>query len=186
VPENQNKNIGFTLIELIITLAIAAILMSLAAPSFQSTIRNNRTVTNANNLLASLNIARSEAIKRGTQVTLRRKGSTSQNWDNGWDIFTDLDGNGSLDDDGDTVLCENVEDCLLRTTSALTNNYTLRTNTPYGDWISYKSDGLVLASGGTAGTFRLCDNTANTATSRAIIISTTGRARIATGTTSCP
>ena len=176
MSEKSNNHSGFTLIELMITLAIAAVLMTLVAPSFQSTIRNNRTVTNANNLLASLNIARSEAIKRGVQVTIKRKGSTSKNWDAGWDIFTDIDGDGTVD----------TEDEILKTASALTDSYTLRANTPYADWIAYKPDGLAIASGGNAGTFRLCDDTADKNISRAIIINLTGRARIETGTASCP
>ncbi|QKV57365.1 MAG: GspH/FimT family pseudopilin [Dechloromonas sp.] len=61
---------GFTLIELLITFMIAAILAALAAPSFTSFIKNNRLTTTTNDLLADLALARSEAAKRGQQVTL--------------------------------------------------------------------------------------------------------------------
>ena len=63
------KNVrGFTLIELMITLAVAAILITAALPSFNEFIKNNRLTTQANNFIATLNLARSEAPAR---ITLR-------------------------------------------------------------------------------------------------------------------
>lgn len=54
---------GFTLVELMVTVAVLAILSTIAYPSFQSTIRSNRVATTTNELIASLALARSEAIK---------------------------------------------------------------------------------------------------------------------------
>ena len=72
-------NSGFTLIELMVTIAIAAILLGIAIPSFTETIASNRLTTNANALVTALNFARSEAVKRGIQVTVQeRKGSSHQ------------------------------------------------------------------------------------------------------------
>jgi type IV fimbrial biogenesis protein FimT len=79
---------GFTLVELMITLAILAILLSIAAPSFRDLIQSNRTQTISTDLLNALQLARSEAIKRGEQVEVcRRNGDVCANavdWDNGW------------------------------------------------------------------------------------------------------
>ena len=80
---NANRNKGFTLVELMITLVIVAILMALAVPSFNSTIKNNRISTQASELITSLNYVRSEAIKRGADVTI---GRADVNWENGWVI----------------------------------------------------------------------------------------------------
>ena len=77
------NNKGFTLVELLITLSIAAILMALAVPNFSSTIKSSRITTQANELVSSLNYARSEAIRRGTNVTASR---ADVNWQNGWVI----------------------------------------------------------------------------------------------------
>ena len=88
---------GFTLTELVIALAIAAILLALAAPNMSSFIRNNRITTETNTLIAHINLARSEATKRNVVVALCRKnpdpakqsppecgGGTANDWSSGW------------------------------------------------------------------------------------------------------
>ena len=181
------KQLGFTLIELLITIIIAGVLLTIAVPSYQSFVQKNHTITNANNLVTALNLARSEAIKRGMQVTLRRKGSSTKTWEDGWNVFTDINANGSFDDDADVNLCETNEDCLLRTYPALPTNFTLRTGSNFANWLAYSASGASRGSGGLGNdTFRLCANNANTAKSRAIIVSASGRPRTETGTASCP
>lgn len=184
---STQKNNGFTLIELLITIVIAGVLLTIAVPSYQQLIRKNQTITQTNRLVAALNLARSEAIKRGIQVTVQRKGTTSQVWDSGWDLFTDLDADGTLDDDGDTNLCETGEDCLLRTYDPLPTNYTLRTGANYDDWLAYLPSGLSRgASGLSNDTFRICADNADNTKSRAVAVSLSGRPRTSTGTASCP
>ena len=195
--KNTAKKSGFTLIELMMTIAIGAIVLTLGVPGFTSAIRSNRMTTNANELVASLNLARSEAIKRGLQVTIERKGATKQVWENGWDIFVDINGDGNFDDLNSTP-CETnaggalTEDCLLRTYYPLSNGYTLRTGANYACWIAFTSDGSSRGSGSscTGGlpndTFRLCDESASTTNSRSIATIATGRVRTSEGTASCP
>ncbi|MDO9270482.1 MAG: GspH/FimT family pseudopilin [Methylobacter sp.] len=169
------KSLGFTMIELIVTISIVAILIGIAIPSFNSIISSTRLTTYANELVASLNLARSEAVKRGVQVSVRRKGSTNQNWDAGWDIFTDSDGDGVFD----------AADTLLKTYPALTNGFTLRTGTVgYQDFAAYLPSGLSLSSIGD--TFRLCASPADTANSRAIAINAVGRPKASEKTAACP
>ena len=165
---------GFTLTELIISIAIAGMLAGIAIPSFISLITSNRLTTYANELMTALNLARSEAIKRGVQVTVSRKGGVSQEWEGGWDVF--------VDDDGDDTFSAGDE--ILRTYATLPSGYTLRTGTStYQDYASYLPSGVSKRVVGD--TFRLCYDTDNT-TSRAIIINSIGRARVSTGTVSCP
>lgn len=169
------KSLGFTLIELIVTISIVAILVGMALPGFTSIISSTRLTTYANELVASLNLARSEAVKRGVQVSIRRKGSTSQNWDSGWDIFTDVDGDGVFD----------AADTLLKTYPALTNGFTLRTGAVgYQDFAAYLPSGLSLSAIGD--TFRLCASSADTANARAIAINALGRPKTSGTTTVCP
>ncbi|MBN2886034.1 MAG: GspH/FimT family pseudopilin, partial [Chromatiaceae bacterium] len=61
---------GVTLLELMVTLAIVTIVTTIAVPSFQSVIRNNRAATLSNDLLSALNLARSESVTRGKRVTV--------------------------------------------------------------------------------------------------------------------
>lgn len=76
------KNLrGFTLIELMITITVVAILLSLAIPSFDNIIRENRMTTQTNELITAISIARSEAIRQGVQVDVV---PVSGSWNNGW------------------------------------------------------------------------------------------------------
>lgn len=171
-------NNGFTLIELMITLVVVIILVAIAAPSFNSMIRDNRAATQANNLLASLQTARSESINRGVQVTMRRSSNTNSVWEDGWRIFTDWDGDGVFDGDLDEKDCsiEN-QDCLLMEQPALSNNITLRTGGNYTVGVMFLPSGEVRRAGGAIGndTFALCIPDTNR---RDIIINAGGRARI--------
>ena len=63
-----HKTSGFTILELMITLTIASVIMALAVPSFRDFIKNSRMSGASNDLLASLQLARTEAIKRRHSV----------------------------------------------------------------------------------------------------------------------
>lgn len=67
---------GFTLIELLVTFAVLAIIVTIAAPSFQELIRNNQVATETNTLISGLQLARSEAVKRGAEVSLTADGAS--------------------------------------------------------------------------------------------------------------
>jgi type IV fimbrial biogenesis protein FimT len=172
----QMPSQGLTLPELMATICIAGILMTVAVPSFMGVITNNRTVSIANQLVTALTYARSEAIKRGLPVAVRHKGDTESVWDEGWDIFTDMNGDGVM----------NMTDQLLKTYDALPASHTLRTGSSYAYWVAYKADGN--SDGAKLGhdTFRLCDSSGDISKSRSIIFNKTGRVRVKTGTTKCP
>lgn len=83
---------GFTLLELMVTVAVAGVIFTLGVPSFVDMVRNNRAATNVNELLTAFSIARSEAIRRGWNVTVCRSsdGATcGGDWADGWIVFRD-------------------------------------------------------------------------------------------------
>ena len=81
----MRANLGFTLIETMVTLAIAAILITIAVPSFLTFIQNARLSSQASDLTTAMMYARSEAIARGQQVTI---GSTANtvHWEGGYQV----------------------------------------------------------------------------------------------------
>ena len=80
---------GFTLIELMVALAVAAILLTIGIPSFSALIENQRMTTTTNNLLAAINLTRIQALERGVRVDLAPLDGAK--WENGWAVFVDAD-----------------------------------------------------------------------------------------------
>ncbi|MFS1524594.1 GspH/FimT family pseudopilin [Microbulbifer sp. 2304DJ12-6] len=93
-PKARSPQAGFTLIELMVTLAVLAILITVAVPSFTDMINNNRSVALSEALTNALNFTRSEAVKRGARVSIcasdNGTGCTAANtWSSGWIVFVD-------------------------------------------------------------------------------------------------
>lgn len=131
---------GFTLIELMITLAIAAILLTVAVPSFRTFIENNKAITQVNDVVSAHNLARMEAIKRGSPVTVCTSSngtacSNSTNWKNGWIVFNDLNANGTHNGTDCNSL---ADDCILKVQGALTGGTAFSTAAAA---ITYAADG---------------------------------------------
>ena len=107
--------LGFTAIELLIVITILAVLTALAGPSFGPLIERWRTNQAVNNMTSTLYAARSEAIKRGGKVSVRKIAngtegctfaSTNQEWSCGWVIFVDADvSNGNVQRTQETINC---------------------------------------------------------------------------------
>jgi type IV fimbrial biogenesis protein FimT len=93
---------GFTLLELMVTLAVLGVLAIIAVPAFNEASLGSKLSSYASTFQASLKIARSEAIKRNATVTMCRSSdgtncATSGTWQQGWIVFNDADADGTLD-----------------------------------------------------------------------------------------
>lgn len=96
---SPHKAGGFTMVELMITVAILAILVALAVPSFTSMINSSRLAAQANELVASLQLARGEAVRRNARVTVCRSTDGTNcivgTGQGSWLTFADANGNGT-------------------------------------------------------------------------------------------
>ena len=94
---------GFTLIELMVTLAVLAIVLSIATPDIQQFIRNSRMTTQTNDLVTLFNLARSQAIHEGHRaevcISANQQSCSAGSWSDGWLVWVDRNDNNSLDAD---------------------------------------------------------------------------------------
>jgi type IV fimbrial biogenesis protein FimT len=166
----MNKCRGFTLLELMVTLVIAVILVTVAVPGFSNLIRNNQAAAQANELLTALKIARNEALKRRTRVSVCSRANPrttpetcagNTNWATGWLVFEDPNNNGVFD----------AGEELIRVGDITAGNATL---TATANDISYLSNGL---SSGTM-TFTLTPGDCRGNQKKMIRVNVTGRARV--------
>jgi prepilin-type N-terminal cleavage/methylation domain-containing protein len=121
---------GVTLIELLIAIVVLTVILALGVPSFMEFIKNNRLTTQANNLVVATQLARNEAIKRGTGTAICAANadldgcSTATNWATGWIVFIDRDQDADLSEvEVCTTAAEfDTKDCILRTDDPLSRN----------------------------------------------------------------
>lgn len=90
----MKRQTGFTLLELMVTISVAAILIAVGVPGMQKFVQNNRRAAEVNNLVATLQVARTEAVSRNQRVgicasTTGTSCSGSTSWETGWIVFVD-------------------------------------------------------------------------------------------------
>lgn len=184
----MRKTSGFTLIELIVTLAVAGILTAVAVPSFKTTIDNNRLVTQSNDLLAALLYARTTAISSGStqgqNVTVCASSNTntatptcnSSNWANGWIVngYT----SAPTAAPGTATNLGAPTATVIRAYPGLPSGTTLDSNA-YGSSVGFTGNGSLATAPSSPTYFILCDSRGVTY-GRAIYLGASGEARVST------
>lgn len=174
----KQRDIGFTLVEMMVVVAIVVILSAVSVPSFRGTIQSFRAQSTASTLRGALQFARSEAIKQGIPVTMcvSSNGSscTSGNsWQSGWITFADPNADKTVG-------------TLLKLQKALTSTDTLVADQSVGA-VTFSRDGFMIGLPGTGDvTFTIRSTPVNTYATRCVAISKTGRSTTQTaGTGAC-
>lgn len=173
---------GFTLIELLVTLSVLAIALTMAVPSFREMTLRNQLISETNNLVSTLAIARSEAVKRGRVVTVCKTANpdaaaptcaAGANWENGWIIFTDGNTRGTIDG---TDVRLHVQQ------PGSAGGPTITPSNSFLNFVSYAAAGAAVASNNirevpTTGTFTVCLNSV----SRVVDVALSGRVNTTPG-----
>ena len=175
---------GYSLVELLVVTALAAVLSMLAIPPMTEMINSQRSIALASAFLSSLNLARAEAIKRNGRAVLCKSAdgltcADSGGWEQGWIVFHDADNDAALDD---------AEQVIERYAGGA-DGLTLSGNAPVANYVSFSASGSAkLVSGAfQAGTFTLCPLSSSQSDIRQLVLSSTGRARSKKGVaTDCP
>lgn len=102
----QSQN-GFTLVELLMTIALVSILVSIAVPNLQRFVQNSRMTSQANEINAFLSLARTEALQAYAPAFVSP--TTAGDWTSDWIVWVDTNGNGSYDGGEERAQMEGVE-----------------------------------------------------------------------------
>lgn len=189
---------GFTLVEAMITVGIALILLSIAAPDFGAVVKKNRVKTATEDFVSAIALARTEAIKRGTPVILCRTGNTGvaspslacrantpdgtanapRDWSNGWIMYAKAGavGGGGADynyaTDGEPILVG----------EPTPNGVAISADSYGNQWLAFFGDGTLNETGTTQ--YAICDSR-GAAEGRLVTIPLIGRPHVTKSPESC-
>jgi type IV fimbrial biogenesis protein FimT len=176
---------GISIVELIITISVVSIIASIGVPALSGFTMNNRISESAFDVLGTINLARTEAVKRRERVVLCRSpnptasvpacGGTANIWTTGWLVFASGDANSTYEEATDTLLGVGLPDS--RGVKVITNSVS-------NNNLEYNSDGTTNETGGTA-RFAICDKRGGTR-GRQINVPPHGRPKYVKGSVGTP
>jgi len=184
---------GFTLLELMLAITVAAVILGLGAPNMAEFIRNNRMTSAANDVLAALHMARTEAVKRRAWTVMCMSANpnattpTCTAAGRGWIVFVD-DADPAASDANDGNLVVDAGETIMLRHETAPDSITL-TTAPNGNrgYIAFAASGFsrAVAAGTPLTSIRMCDSRGNSAiygadnsAARAVTISQTGRPQV--------
>lgn len=179
--EGARRAGGFTLIELMMVLVIIAVLLGVAGPAFQESLRRSRLQSSLNDMVSMLAFARSEAVSRNGPVAACAStdgaSCSGSAWETGWLVFVD-DGSGAGATARDGIVGGSEE--ILRIGDPAADEITVRTaNFPAAGSIIFIESGRLDRD--QPGTITICD-ARGAAFARAVIVNVSGQGRLAVDT----
>lgn len=161
---------GYTLVELVITVALGALILVIAMPGFAAITHKNRINSAATQLYLTLNTARSEALKRRSAVRVCPSADSSScrtdgDWSAGWLIFED--GNGNNVPDGSEIIS-------LVNSKSLHAGIEMQVTSSMASYLQFQPTGGAIGSGGNTGELKICHSN-STVYSKTVSVSATGR-----------
>lgn len=166
---------GFSLTELLVVMALAAVLATATAAGVGDFGQSMRLTSFTNTFISGLHLARSEAIKRRTRVALckspdGRTCAQAGGWEQGWIAFEDTNNNGQRD----------PSEALVQHVQALPQGWRVGGNQTVSRYVSFEATGetRLLSGGFQAGTITVCRRSPAVAAARKIVINAVGRARV--------
>jgi len=135
-----------------VTLAMAAIIVTLSLPNLRSMVQDNRSATAGNTFVTALNLARTSAVQQSVPVSICPQTSSgtacsgNNNWSVGWIVFKDFNESGTIDQPS-----SGPKDQILRVFSKLTGNATLSVS-PAATSLTYAPTGMLIDSSGASPT----------------------------------
>lgn len=167
----NKRQSGFTLIELVTTLAVATVLISMAIPGVNTFLMNSRQSSSINNFVSAMHLARSAAVTKNTRITICVSSDgadcDSSDWDQGWIVFTDTNSNQSVDA-GEVIIGA----------GGATTGLTIESS-EFARFLMYRPNGRVMNAtvNANSGEFTVCDSRGNDHV-RVIIVDSAGRPRL--------
>jgi len=180
ITKSPGRQSAFTIIELFLVIIITGIVASFAVPAFKGYVLSGQLEKATNDIVTTLNFARSEAMKRNNWVTVCKSsdGATcdaSSVWKDGWIAFDDTNNNGAL----------NAGEQLLRVYPAIVPGFTLNQSGNFDNWLAFQPTGANQGSSASGDIFKLCYGT-DIKLSRSVEVKMSGSVRQSEQAASCP
>jgi len=174
------KSAGLSLVEVMAALAMFALILHFGVPAYADMIAARKLANHAEYLAETLNLARSEAVKRGMRVNLCKSRDAAQcdprtSWESGWIMFADENRDGQME----------ATENLIRREGPPGDGITVAANAPLKDYVSYTSYGYARLLNGALqmGTFVVCKSGQDAIH---VVLANSGRARIVRTNQRCP
>lgn len=174
---------GFTLVELMLVLALMALILSLAVPSMARFVAGHRLSLRTNDLVSTLHLVRGEAVRRGVPVTLRAASGDASFHARGWTSFIDTNGDGARAGDEELLQASVPAGDSITVVRVQRSGSNWVTDTQGSKaWLSFQPVGTASR----ASAFRICDAGDRTLAGRVVQVNATGRVSLISTGVTCP